>query len=306
MCELKKGGRGNPDTPVRRFLATDIMIIAKDIPSAVNEVNNLKKQGATIALVPTMGNLHEGHLTLVREAQKIADKVVVSVFVNPLQFNNAEDLKNYPRTLEQDLAKLEQEQVDLVFTPTPQTMYPNGMENQTSVFVPNISDMLEGKLRPGHFKGVSTVVNKLFNIVRPEFAMFGQKDFQQVAMLKQLVEDMAIQVKIITVPIVRDAEGLALSSRNGLLTETDKPKAHLLHAEISKLADKIRNGNRNFEKLKEDTREALDACGFKTDSVDIVDASTLGDITEKTVEAAILVSAYLGKPRLIDNEVVKL
>ena len=227
------------------------MIITKDIPSAVDAVNQLKKQNATIALVPTMGNLHEGHLTLVREAKKIADKVAVSVFVNPLQFNNADDLKNYPRTLDQDLAKLEQENVDLVFTPTPQTMYPNGMENQTTVFVPHISDKLEGKLRPGHFKGVSTVVNKLFNIVRPDFAMFGQKDFQQVAMLKQMVDDMAIQVKIVTVPIVRDSEGLALSSRNGLLTAENKPKAHLLHKEISGLAKAIKEGNRDFERSEE-------------------------------------------------------
>ncbi len=282
------------------------MIITKDIPSAVDAVNQLKKQNATIALVPTMGNLHEGHLTLVREAKKIADKVAVSVFVNPLQFNNADDLKNYPRTLDQDLAKLEQENVDLVFTPTPQTMYPNGMENQTTVFVPHISDKLEGKLRPGHFKGVSTVVNKLFNIVRPDFAMFGQKDFQQVAMLKQMVDDMAIQVKIVTVPIVRDSEGLALSSRNGLLTAENKPKAHLLHKEISGLAKAIKEGNRDFEQLKASARRSLDSTGFKTDSIDIVDAVTLDTITEQTRTAVILVSAYLGTPRLIDNITVEL
>lgn len=282
------------------------MIITKDIPSAVDAVNQLKKQNATIALVPTMGNLHEGHLTLVREAKKIADKVAVSVFVNPLQFNNADDLKNYPRTLDQDLAKLEQENVDLVFTPTPQTMYPNGMENQTTVFVPHISDKLEGKLRPGHFKGVSTVVNKLFNIVRPDFAMFGQKDFQQVAMLKQMVDDMAIQVKIVTVPIVRDSEGLALSSRNGLLTAENKTKAHLLHKEISGLAKAIKEGNRDFEQLKASARRSLDSTGFKTDSIDIVDAVTLDTITEQTRTAVIMVSAYLGTPRLIDNITVEL
>ena len=282
------------------------MIITKDIPSAVDAVNQLKKQNATSALVPTMGNLHEGHLTLVREAKKIADKVAVSVFVNPLQFNNADDLKNYPRTLDQDLAKLEQENVDLVFTPTPQTMYPNGMENQTTVFVPHISDKLEGKLRPGHFKGVSTVVNKLFNIVRPDFAMFGQKDFQQVAMLKQMVDDMAIQVKIVTVPIVRDSEGLALSSRNGLLTAENKTKAHLLHKEISGLAKAIKEGNRDFEQLKASARRSLDSTGFKTDSIDIVDAVTLDTITEQTRTAVILVSAYLGTPRLIDNITVEL
>ena len=282
------------------------MIITKDIPSAVDAVNQLKKQNATIALVPTMGNLHEGHLTLVREAKKIADKVAVSVFVNPLQFNNADDLKNYPRTLDQDLAKLEQENVDLVFTPTPQTMYPNGMENQTTVFVPHISDKLEGKLRPGHFKGVSTVVNKLFNIVRPDFAMFGQKDFQQVAMLKQMVDDMAIQVKIVTVPIVRDSEGLALSSRNGLLTAENKTKAHLLHKEISGLSKAIKEGNRDFEQLKASARRSLDSTGFKTDSIDIVDAVTLDTITEQTRTAVILVSAYLGTPRLIDNITVEL
>lgn len=282
------------------------MIVTNDIPRTVEEVNLLKQNNATIALVPTMGNLHEGHLTLVREAKNKADHVVVSIFVNPLQFNNADDLKNYPRTLDQDLAKLEKEHVDLVFTPTPQTMYPNGMENQTTVFVPHISDILEGKLRPGHFKGVATVVNKLFNIVRPDYAMFGQKDFQQVAMLKQLVEDLAIQVKIITVPIVRDQHGLALSSRNNLLTEGNKSKAHLLHQELEKVANKIKAGERNFAALKQETINNLDGQGFKTDSVDFVDAKTLGELTSDTKEIAVLISAYLGTPRLIDNVVISI
>lgn len=282
------------------------MIVTKDITSTIDEVNKFKQNNFTISLVPTMGNLHNGHITLVKEAQKYAKKVVVSIFVNPLQFNNKNDLDTYPRTLEEDLKKLEDAGVDLVFTPTPESMYPCGMENQTTVEVPHISTMLEGELRPGHFKGVSTVVNKLFNIVRPDFAMFGQKDFQQVAMLKQMVIDLAIQTKIITVPIVRNAQGLALSSRNGLLTEENQNKAHLLYANISKLAEKIKGGNRNYQLLKEETWQNLINDGFKPDSIDIVDAQNLQEISSKTTEVVILVAAYLGIPRLIDNIVVKL
>ncbi len=282
------------------------MEVLKDIESVVKAINKLKSSGEKIALVPTMGNLHNGHITLVKEALKYAQKVVVSIFVNPLQFNNLNDLKTYPRTLEQDLKKLEEAGVTMVFTPTPEIMYPQGMENQTTVEVPGISTRLEGALRPGHFKGVATVVNKLFNIVRPDYAMFGQKDFQQVAMLKQMVRDLAIQVKLIEVPIVRDEQGLALSSRNGLLTPENKAKAYLLHKEMANLADKIKAGNYNFDELKQETWQSLDAQGFKTDAIDIVDAENLLPVSEKTKRVVILMAAYLGTPRLIDNTTVEL
>lgn len=282
------------------------MEIVKDIESAVKAVNQIKALGEKIALVPTMGNLHNGHITLVKEALKYTRNVVVSIFVNPLQFNNLNDLATYPRTLEEDLKKLKDAGAAIVFTPTPEIMYPFGMENQTTVEVPGISTRLEGALRPGHFKGVSTVVNKLFNIVRPDYAMFGQKDFQQVAMLKQMIHDMAIQVELVEVPIVRDEKGLALSSRNGLLTPENRNKAYILHQEMVKLADKIKQGDRNFDELKNNTWKELDAQGFKTDAIDIVDAASLLPISDQTKVVAILMAAYLGTPRLIDNITVVL
>ncbi|MGN1356541.1 MAG: pantoate--beta-alanine ligase [Succinivibrionaceae bacterium] len=282
------------------------MEVIQDIENVVKAVNQLKDAGEKIALVPTMGNLHDGHISLVKEALKYARKVVVSIFVNPLQFNNQNDLQTYPRTLRQDLEKLKEAGVAIVFTPTPEVMYPQGLDNQTFVEVPGISSRLEGALRPGHFRGVATVVNKLFNIVRPDYAMFGQKDFQQVAMLRQMIRDLSLQITLVEVPIVRDEKGLALSSRNGLLTEENKSRAHLLHREMMYLSEKIKNGDRDFAKLKQETWKNLDNCGFKTDAVDIVDADTLLEISPKTRKAVILLAAYLGTPRLIDNTTVDL
>jgi pantoate--beta-alanine ligase len=286
-------------TGVPVFIA---MKIVQNIQQAVEAANGLKKSGATLALVPTMGNLHEGHLTLVREAAKHADHVAVSIFVNPLQFNNPKDLKTYPRTLDADLTKLEQAGVDLVFTPTPEIMYPDGMDAHTFVFVPGLSDMLEGALRPGHFKGVTTVVTKLFNIFRPDFAMFGQKDFQQVAVLKKMVRDMAMQIKLVEVPIVRDENGLALSSRNGLLTSEERERAPLICRQMMQIRDQIISGRRDFRELTEEAGEAIDANdGFRTDSIDIVDADTLKPVSEQTSRIAVLMAVYLGTTRLIDS-----
>ncbi|MCR6556135.1 pantoate--beta-alanine ligase, partial [Aeromonas sp. CPF2-S1] len=178
-------------------------------PAALREqIGQWHREGRAIAFVPTMGNLHQGHLTLVEEARRHGDKVVVSIFVNPLQFDKAEDLANYPRTLEQDCAALEAAGVDLVFTPTPEIMYPQGLASQTFVEVPGISSLLEGALRPGHFRGVSTVVTKLFNLVQPNVACFGEKDYQQLALIRKMVADMAMPIEIVGVPTVRAEDGL--------------------------------------------------------------------------------------------------
>lgn len=176
------------------------MDIFSEILPLREQIKAWKREGKRIAFVPTMGNLHEGHLTLIRTAREHADIVVASIFVNPMQFNNADDLTNYPRTLDEDVEKLTAENVDLVFTPTPEIMYPEGLEKQTTVDVPVISTILEGASRPGHFKGVSTVVNKLFNIVQPDVACFGEKDFQQLALIRQMVIDMALDIEIVGVP----------------------------------------------------------------------------------------------------------
>lgn len=194
--------------------------------SAVREhLKTFKREGRKIAFVPTMGNLHEGHLTLVRKAREYADIVVVSIFVNPMQFDRADDLNNYPRTLEEDLSKLTAEGVDVVFTPTPEIIYPEGLDKQTFVDVPGLSTILEGASRPGHFRGVTTIVNKLFNIVQPDVACFGEKDFQQLAVIRKMVDDLAMDIEIIGVPTVREMDGLAMSSRNGLLTLDERQRA---------------------------------------------------------------------------------
>ncbi len=216
-------------------------------PAALREqIGQWRREGLTIAFVPTMGNLHQGHLTLVKEAHSHAEKVVVSIFVNPMQFDKAEDLANYPRTLEQDCAALEAAGVDMVFTPTPEIMYPQGLASQTFVEVPGLSGLLEGALRPGHFRGVSTVVTKLFNLVQPDVACFGQKDYQQLALIRKMVADMAMPIQIVGVPTVRAEDGLALSSRNGYLTAAERALAPELARTMNWIAEQIEAGDHHL------------------------------------------------------------
>lgn len=282
------------------------MFVTDSIEKAAEAASSYAKNGKTIALVPTMGNLHDGHMTLVRKAKETADIVAVSVFVNPLQFNNKKDLETYPRTLEADLEKLRAEGVDIAFTPTPETMYPNGQEGHTFVEVPGLSEALEGASRPGHFRGVTTVVCKLMNIFRPDYAMFGQKDFQQVAVLQKMVSDMAIQTKLVIVPIVRAENGLALSSRNGLLTKENLEKAPQLHSVMTEMGKEIESGSRDFDGLVRKYADKLDSLGFQADRIDVVDAANLDPVCDTTKSIAILAAAYLGVPRLIDNVVIKI
>ncbi len=277
----------------------------KEIRSIVEEFQNNPQN--KIALVPTMGNLHQGHLALVKEAKKVAQKVVVSIFVNPMQFDRSEDLINYPRTLENDLKLLEENGVDAVFTPTPEVMYPQGLELQSYVEVPDLCNSLEGQLRPGHFRGVATIVSKLFNIVQPDYACFGLKDFQQVALIKEMVKDLNFQIKIIEVPIVRHEDGLAFSSRNNRLNQAERSIAPRLHLIISELAKKL-SEKKSFADVQDDveaTINKLDNNGFKTDDLTLVDATTLSPDIKNSTKIAILVAAYLGKVRLIDNLVVE-
>lgn len=282
------------------------------VAATVNEIRdivvNYKKNLETIALVPTMGNLHLGHLTLVREAKKNAQRVIVSIFVNPMQFDRAEDLQNYPRTLEQDLELLKNEGVDAVFTPTPNIMYPKGLNAQAYVEVPELANSLEGALRPGHFRGVSTVVSKLFNIVQPDCACFGLKDYQQVALINQMVEDLNFQINIIEVPIVRHDNGLAYSSRNNRLNQAELSIAPRLYEKLSVLANKLRELTEFkpdvVENLLDTTSNEIDNCGLKTDDLTVVDAITLNPEYKDSKKVVILAAAYLGKIRLIDNIVV--
>ena len=270
------------------------------------QVRVWRREGRRIAFVPTMGNLHEGHLTLVRKAREHADVVVVSIFVNPMQFDKADDLANYPRTMEDDLAKLNGEAVDMVFTPTPDVMYPKGLDRQTFVDVPELSTMLEGALRPNHFRGVSTVVTKLFNIVQPDVACFGEKDYQQLALIRQMVIDMAMDIEIIGVPTVREMDGLAMSSRNGYLTVDERQRAPVLARTMRWISSQMRGGRTDYAEIVVDASDQLRAAGLQPDEIYIRDAVSLQLIGEETQQAVILMSAILGKARLIDNQVVDL
>lgn len=282
------------------------MDIFADILPLREQIKTWKREGKRIAFVPTMGNLHEGHLTLVRTAREHADIVVASIFVNPMQFNNNDDLNNYPRTIDEDIEKLTAEKVDLVFTPTPDIMYPEGLDKQTVVDVPVISTILEGASRPGHFKGVSTVVNKLFNIVQPDVACFGEKDFQQLALIRQMVIDMALDIEIVGVATVREADSLAMSSRNNLLTLNERQRAPVLARTMRWISSQMRGGRTDYESLIEDASDQLRAADLQPDEIFIRDARTLQEPTEETTQAVILMAAFLGQVRLIDNLVVEL
>ncbi|PSU69525.1 pantoate--beta-alanine ligase [Photobacterium phosphoreum] len=278
-----------------------------EIAQLREQITTWRRAGRRIAFVPTMGNLHEGHLTLMRKARKHADVVVASIFVNPMQFEKTEDLTNYPRTLEQDIAKLQQQNmVDVVFTPTPEIMYPAGVNNQTVIDVPGLSTILEGELRPGHFRGVATIVNKLFNIVQPDVACFGEKDYQQLALIRQMVIDLAMDIHIVGVPTVREMDGLAMSSRNSNLTVDERQRAPVLARTMRWINNQMRGGRTDYDELIVDANDQLRAAGLQPDKSFIRDAVTLLPITDATQQAVILMSAQLGKARLIDNQVVDL
>ncbi|QTH62615.1 pantoate--beta-alanine ligase [Psychrosphaera ytuae] len=266
------------------------------------------RQGQTVAFVPTMGNLHEGHIELVHNAHKHADLVITSIFVNPMQFGENEDLDAYPRTFEADCEKLTAANNHVVFYPSVAEMYPNGLKAQTLVSVPNSTaeHCAEATQRPGHFDGVATVVTKLFNMVQPDVALFGQKDYQQVRLVQALVRDLNMPIEIIPVPTVREESGLAKSSRNGYLTAQQKSIAPALFQALSLIKEQLEGGNFNTESLIESGLEFIEQAGLKPDYIEIRDTSHFEVIDENSKEAVILVAAFLGKARLIDNLTVQL
>ncbi|EJF1456293.1 pantoate--beta-alanine ligase [Escherichia coli] len=282
------------------------MLIIETLPLLRQQIRRLRMEGKRVALVPTMGNLHDGHMKLVDEAKARADVVVVSIFVNPMQFNRPEDLARYPRTLQEDCEKLNKRKVDLVFAPSVKEIYPNGTETHTYVDVPGLSTMLEGASRPGHFRGVSTIVSKLFNLVQPDIACFGEKDFQQLALIRKMVADMGFDIEIIGVPIMRAKDGLALSSRNGYLTAEQRKIAPGLYKVLSSIADKLQAGERDLDEIITIAGQELNEKGFRADDIQIRDADTLLEISENSKRAVILVAAWLGDARLIDNKIVEL
>ncbi|MGL5965760.1 MAG: pantoate--beta-alanine ligase [Kluyvera sp.] len=282
------------------------MLIIETLPLLRQHIRRLRQEGKRVALVPTMGNLHDGHMTLVEEAKTRADVVVVSIFVNPMQFDRAEDLANYPRTLQEDCEKLNKRKVDYVFAPAVAEIYPQGLENQTFVDVPGLSTMLEGASRPGHFRGVSTIVSKLFNLIQPDIACFGEKDFQQLALLRKMVADMGYDIEIVGVPIIRAKDGLALSSRNGYLTAEQRKIAPGLYKVLSNVTAKLKAGERELDEIIAIAEQELNEKGFRADDIQIRDADTLQSLTENSQRAVILMAAWLGKARLIDNQSVEL
>ena len=264
-------------------------------------VARARSEGKRIALVPTMGNLHSGHIALVTKAVQRADFVIASIFVNPLQFGPNEDLASYPRTLAADQEQLLQAGCHLLFTPTVEEIYPHGMADQTIVRVPVVSEGLCGGSRPGHFDGVSTVVSKLFNMVQPDIAIFGQKDFQQLAVVNALVRDLNMPIQIIGEPTVRAADGLALSSRNGYLTEDQRTAAPALYRVIKQIGTALQNGEQDHQQLISDGVKDLEAAGFRPDYLEIRHAVSLRPATPDDRDLVVLGAAFMGKTRLIDN-----
>ena len=274
----------------------------------IEEINDLRALRRTwrldnedIAFVPTMGNLHNGHLTLVKEAKKVSSKVVVSIFVNPLQFGPDEDLEAYPRTLENDKSALAELGVDALFMPKSEDIYSRGLEQQTFVEVPGLSYMICGASRPGHFRGVATIVCKLFNMVQPNHAFFGEKDFQQLQVIQAMVTDLSMNLTIHGVPTQRHEDGLAMSSRNGYLSKEQRAIAPVLYQEMQALKDEIVKGRRDFTALIANTKRRLSNVGFNPDYVELRNAETLLQVGHEDKDLVILAAAFCGKTRLIDN-----
>jgi len=264
-------------------------------------VARARSEGKRIGLVPTMGNLHSGHAALVTKAAQRADFVVATIFVNPMQFGPNEDLATYPRTLAADQERLLEAGCHLLFTPNVEEMYPHGMADQTTVSVPVISEGLCGASRPGHFDGVSTVVSKLFNMVQPDLAVFGEKDFQQLAVIRALVRDLNMPIQIIGEPTVRAEDGLALSSRNGYLSAEQRAIAPELYRVIQHIGRAIDSGDKDFSTLLEAGKAELQAVGLRPDYLEVREATSLRPATALDNDLVILAAVFLGKTRLIDN-----
>ncbi len=274
----------------------------------INKILDLRETRRTwqnsakvIAFVPTMGNLHQGHLNLVREAKKQADIVVVSIFVNPMQFGPDEDLEAYPRTLQSDSRLLESLGVDVLFMPDASDIYARGLEQQTFVEVPGLSYMICGASRPGHFRGVATIVCKLFNMVQPNLAFFGEKDFQQLQVIKAMVTDLSMNLKVFGVATTREDDGLAMSSRNHYLRVTERKLAPTLYEKMQQLVGEIQAGRRDFIKLTQEYKLELSTLGFNPDHLEIRNIENLLQPGHEDQDLVLLAAAFLGKTRLIDN-----
>ena len=284
-------------------LSTKAPLILHTVAELRSHLQHVRRKQQRIAFVPTMGNLHQGHLDLVHRAEELADHVVVSIFVNPMQFGPHEDFDAYPRTLEADQLELANTACAVIFAPTVREVYPQGVN--TEIDVPGLSTILCGHHRPGHFKGVATVVNKLLNIVQPDVAVFGNKDYQQLQVIRTMVSDLLIPVEIVGANTTREPSGLAMSSRNAYLTDTERATAAMLYASLQRLGTALHSGERMASHLQAE-RNQLRQAGFDLDYLEIRDADDLKRSAEEAKRAVLLVAARLGKARLIDNLVIDL
>jgi pantoate--beta-alanine ligase len=271
------------------------------IAAVHQHVRRWHAEGHRVAFVPTMGNLHPGHVSLIEMARRHGDRFVASIFVNPMQFGPNEDFAHYPRTPTQDARMLADAGCDLMFMPDVAEIYPNGSERATRVDVPGLSSILDGEFRPGHFEGVATVVAKLFHIVEPDVAVFGEKDFQQLAIIRRMVADLVMPITIVAAPTVRDPDGLAMSSRNQYLTDEERQKAPLIHRLLLSAVARLQSGDRDFPAIERQGLEALVSGGFRPDYFAVRRADDLTSPEPGTPHFVVLVAARLGRARLIDN-----
>ena len=272
-----------------------------DLKSLRSVIRDWKVEESTIALVPTMGNLHAGHISLLQRAREIADRTVVSIFVNPIQFGQGEDYERYPSTLEEDKRKLAAAGLDLLFAPNLTELYPGGTEEDTRITVPQLSDILCGEFRPGHFSGVATVVAKLLINVQPDFALFGEKDYQQLLVIRRLVHDLLIPVRVIGMPIVRESDGLAMSSRNSYLDEQQRSTATVIQRTLSESAARLRERDATIAEVEADGIRTLESAGMQPEYLSVRHRETLAVPNDDDCELVILAAAWLGEARLIDN-----
>ena len=282
------------------------MEIITDKVDLCEQLDDWRQQDDHIAVVPTMGNLHVGHISLVELAREHAERVVVTVFVNPTQFGASEDFSDYPRTLDRDTRRLRNVGADILFMPTVETVYPFGIENATTVSVPGLSDNFCGSFRPGHFEGVTSVVARLFALVQPDVAVFGQKDFQQQMVIRRMVDDLNLPVKVLVGPTIREDDGLAMSSRNQYLTEDERTIAPALYRSLTEIGEHLQAGKRSYDELEQQGIDELVAAGFEPDYVAIRRAQDLSTPDRDCDELVIMVAAHLGNARLIDNIIVSI
>jgi pantoate--beta-alanine ligase len=272
-----------------------------EIQSIRQQLNVWRMAGERIVFVPTMGNLHQGHLRLVEHAQQHGQRVVVSIFVNPKQFNDKDDFAAYPNTLVQDEAKLKSIGVDALFLPSVAVIYPDGHQKNSEVIVPGLSDILCGEHRPGHFVGVSTVVAKLFNIVQADVAVFGEKDFQQLMVIRRMVSELCFPIEIVGVPTERESDGLAMSSRNGYLSVAERQQASLLYKVLEQAKSQLENRDEGIATIEAQALETLQSGGFRPEYFSVRSAQDLSRAKGGTQDLVIVAAAWLGKARLIDN-----